>query len=476
MNQFERTVRERIALLRWALPLSFVVLVFLYQLGPARWAHDIFNQTVHYAIEIIFYATVGPLLTFWTLKRIERWLDEKEQAEAAARASERRLAAITSASADAIFGVDSKGCIDSWNRGAEFLFDYTAREVEGQPFTALLQGEDSRDVQWRWLQQAVAQEGFVRSYEAACVDARGRAFTVELTATRLEGSDGQAPGMSIIMRDITHRKQREEEIRRLNTSLNEQVQERTHELAEKVEELAQANSELQKVDQTRTEFVSLVSHQVRAPLTNMRGAVERMRADCVTANTTCSRMFNVLEQQVLHLDGLVQDVLTSERIDAGRFALHREPVSMMPLLKRLVEQAQARRIDRPIVLANKPGLPLVLADPDRVTDVVANLLDNADKYSPPGQPILIDVRADAVSLTVSVRDFGPGLSPADLERVFDKFYRPDSSDAQLAYGYGLGLYVCRRLIEVQQGHIWAENHAEGGAVFSFSLPVCELQR
>jgi K+-sensing histidine kinase KdpD len=106
-----------------------------------------------------------------------------------------------------------------------------------------------------------------------------------------------------------------------------------------------------------------------------------------------------------------------------------------------------------------------------VAEVLANLLDNADKYSPPQKEVIIEVRADQTEVTLSVRDFGPGLSPTDLERVFDKFQRTDGSDSQAVYGYGLGLYICRRLVEAQGGRIWAENHPNGGAVFSFALPV-----
>jgi K+-sensing histidine kinase KdpD len=106
-----------------------------------------------------------------------------------------------------------------------------------------------------------------------------------------------------------------------------------------------------------------------------------------------------------------------------------------------------------------------------VAEVLSNLLDNADKYSPPGQPVVVDVRAEQSEVTVSVADRGRGLPPGVVDRVFDKFYRGDNSDSQAVYGYGLGLYVCRRLIEAQGGRIWAENGPQGGAVFSFALPV-----
>src|SRR5207247_874423 len=127
--------------------------------------------------------------------------------------------------------------------------------------------------------------------------------------------------------------------------------------------------------------------------------------------------------------------------------------------------------NRPFHVLTKPGLPLVFADRDRVAEVLANLLDNADKYSPAGKEVVIDVRADQTEVTLSVCDSGHGLPLGDLDRVFDKFYRPDNSDSQVAYGYGLGLYVCRQLVKAHGGRIWAENAPNGGAIFSFALPI-----
>jgi signal transduction histidine kinase len=271
---------------------------------------------------------------------------------------------------------------------------------------------------------------------------------------------------------VTERKRRDEEIRRFNASLSEQVAERTHELAEKVEELARANEALRKADQTRSEFVSLVSHQIRAPLTNLRGAAERMQTDCgAMINATCSRMFIIMQQQADRLDALVRDVLSAARLEAGELVLHPEPISVLPVVQQVVEQTRARKTDRAFHLPLRPGLPLVFADRDRVAEVLSNLIDNADKYSPREQTIAIDVQADQTEVTIAVRDHGRGLPPADVDRVFDKFYRADGSDAQLAYGYGLGLFVCRRLVESQGGRIWAENAPGGGAIFYFTLPV-----
>lgn len=412
-----------------------------------------------------------PFTAFLTLRRFVGWLEEKERAERKVRATERRLASITSASADAILGLNAAGRIESWNRGAEMLFGFWADEIHGHPLTDLLTGGESAHVECRWLIDTTQTTGFVRGHETTCRDADGRIVQVELTATRLAEVPGENLGLSVILRDVTERKRRDDEIQRLNVNLSEQVAERTRELAEKVEQLARANTELRKLDQMRSEFVSLVSHQIRAPLTNMNGAVAQIATNCATMNPTCDRMVVILHQQVERLDRLVRDVLNTASIEAGELTLHSEPISVLPTVRQVIEQIRARTVGRVFHLPDKPGLPLVFADRDRVTEVLANLCDNADKYSPPDKPIIVEARADETEVTLSVRDFGAGVLPNDLERIFEKFYRADSSDSQAAYGYGLGLYICRNLVQAHRGRIWAENHPDGGAVFSFTLPI-----
>ena len=462
---------RRLVLLRWLVPISFSIVAIIYQLGPAQWVHDTYGENIHYVVEILFFATAGPLLAYWTLSTIGRWFKEKELAEDQARISERRLAAITSASADAIISTNLEGEIESWNRGARDLFGYNQDEIFGTPVADLLAGESSAQVEIRWVLNSVQESGFIRGYETTCKDADGNVKMVELTATALEGSEGDPTGTSVILRDITSRKKRDEEIRQLNLTLNQQVRERTQELAEKVTALARANQELQTLDQTRSEFVSLVSHQIRAPLTNMRGAVNQMQVGCGNINSTCANMFTILEQQVVRLDRLVVNILNAAQIEAERLIVQLEPISVLPLVNLVLEQTIVLSTERVIQIPTKPGIPMVHADRDRLAEALTNLLDNADKYSPADTPIEIDLRANQKEVVVSIRDEGPGLPQEDLERVFEKFYRADSSDSQSAYGYGLGLYVCRSLVEAQGGRVWAENHPSGGAIFSISLPI-----
>ena len=471
VNGVNLALHQRVFILRWALPVVLGLLAVLYEIGPGRWIHDDYSVVVYFDLDVAFYGLVVPLLTFAVLSLLKRWLDRKEQAEKQAGVSERRLTSIITASADAIIGLDSSGSIESWNRGAELLFDCPASKALGHSLADLVGGSEAAKIEFHWLTEIVLETGFVRGHETTFRSAQGRDLTVEITATHLTNESGQPFGMSMIVRDVTERKYRDEEIRRLNVNLNEQVAERTRELADKVEQLARANADLQKLDRMRTEFVSVVSHQIRAPLTNMRGAVERMENDCFVVNTTCSRMFLIIDQQASRLDRLVKDVLSAAHIEAGELVLQAEPISILPAVQQAVEQIHARSTQRTFQILSKPGLPFVFADRDRVAEILANLLDNADKYSPPGSDVVIDISADQVEIRVAVRDHGRGLPASELDRVFDKFYRADSSDSQTAYGYGLGLYVCQQLVKAHCGQIWAENAPDGGAVFSFTLPT-----
>ncbi|HEY3289207.1 MAG TPA: ATP-binding protein, partial [Anaerolineae bacterium] len=444
-------LQNRLSVLRWVLPFILGGLAVIYETMLGRWIHDAIGAYLYFDLDIVFYAIGLPLIVFLTLTLIMNGVIKAHRAQQLAQLSERRLGAIMAASADAILTLDGRGQIETWNRGAELLFGYAEPDIVGKVFTTLFGAGDSALVEFNWLSRIVQDAGFVRGHETTFTNSQGDQIAVELTATRLVDEVSQYLGMSVILRDVTERKHRVDEIRHLNATLSEQVALRTRELDEKVAQLARANAGLQALDQMRSEFVSLVSHQIRAPLTNMRGASERMRSDCAQLNPTCSRMFTILDQQSERLDRLVRDVLSTARIDAGGLVLQTEPISILPVINQVVDQIRTRVNDRPIRVPVKPGLPLAMADRDRVVEILTNLLDNADKYSPSNLEIVIDVKADESDVTLLVRDHGRGLADTDLDRLFNKFYRADGSDSQAVYGYGLGLYVCRQLVQAQGG-------------------------
>ena len=472
MNVMDQYFHQRkIDTLRWVIPGMMVIAFMFYQLALARWVLNEFGLSARLLLEVLLYGVVGPLLAFVALTLISRWQSEKELKVKMALEHNDRLAAIIQASADAILGVNKAGKIFSWNRGAENLFGYSANEVIGKPLALLFGNSDSGIMEAKLLLEQASRKDFVGGHETISKDIDNRSFAVDLTITRIRLDDQSELGYSIILRDITSRKQSEAQIRLLNDRLNRQAKERTVQLAEKIKELAAANHDLLTLDQVRSEFVSLASHQIRAPLTNLRGAVERMQNDCQVINPTCARMFVVMEQQAVRLERLVKDVLNAAKIEAGELTVELEPTSITPVVNQTIKQISARLTNRSIRLAEKPGIPMVYVDRDCITEVLINLLDNADKYSSDDKAIDLSIAADQSAVTISVRDHGKGLPEKDLDRIFEKYYRVDNTDSQTAYGYGLGLYVCQRLIEAQNGRIWAENHPEGGAIFSFSVPT-----
>lgn len=397
--------------------------------------------------------------------RIAKAPDNGRSAPTAARAP---LASAWENLPDPALMIDPHGRVLSCNRAFGDALGMPPEAIAGRRLAGVLGREEGRSVALSWLLEALERQPELRGFEIDLPGPAGAVRTYEGAARKVETEDGVQ--LVLTWRDVTERSRQERVLRSRLANLEEQVTEQTAELADKVKALARANSELQELDQQRAELISLVSHQIRAPLTNMLGAVERMSDACPSPTSVCGRMFGILRDQTLRLNRLVRDVLSMTRIETGDLAVQIEPVSVMPILQQTVDQISARG-ERSFNLPYAPVLPLVMADRDCLAEVLANLLDNADKYSPPEAAVEVEVRATEREVVLSVLDAGPGLSEGDLDRVFDKFYRAERGDSQRSYGYGLGLYVCRRLIEAQDGRIWAENRSEGGARFSLALGV-----
>ena len=281
-------------------------------------------------------------------------------------------------------------------------------------------------------------------------------------------------GVWLTLRVVRHwveqKERAEAEVYRLNEELQGRVEERTRELREKAEALSLANAELQQLDRLKSEFVSLVSHEFRAPLTNMQGALELMADDASLSMSSHSRMVGVLREQAARLARMVDEVLDVSRIEAGGVQVERKSVEIDPLLQQLVSEFAAHDHRHAFECDPAPPGLRVWADPDRLCEVLTNLLDNAVKYSPAGGRIRLEAAAHGEEGQLSVRDAGPGIPVEEQERIFEKFHRLDAGDSQETYGYGLGLYLSRRLTQAMGGRIWVESRIGEGATFRVALP------
>lgn len=240
-------------------------------------------------------------------------------------------------------------------------------------------------------------------------------------------------------------------------------------------ELARANAELRQLDRLKSEFVSLVSHQLRAPLTNINGALEIVAQDAERLPAASQRTLQILGLESQRLSRLIQTILDVSRLEAGRLTLRLGPVAIEPLLARTCASTLEGEPDRPRTLSVADALPPAWADEMLLEEVVRNLLENAIRYSAPGSPIAVSAEARDGAITIAVTDHGPGVPPDERDKIFRSFHRVGDDEATVK-GYGLGLYFADKLVRAQHGTIavvspvWPDETAPG-ARFVFTVPI-----
>ena len=226
--------------------------------------------------------------------------------------------------------------------------------------------------------------------------------------------------------------------------------------------------------QMQVDFVANVSHELRTPLTAIKGLVETLRDGAVDDPQVRDRFLETVDDETDRLIRLVNDLLILSRADSEALNLQRQTVDMVDLVSstvaRLAAQAEAKDL---VVGVETNAAPLqALADPDRIEQVLLNLLDNAIKYSPPGGSVTVGVAGDpGEDVQVWVRDEGIGIPEEDLARVGERFYRADRARSRAEGGSGLGLAIARALVEGHGGRLWLESQEGQGTLATFTLPA-----
>ncbi len=217
----------------------------------------------------------------------------------------------------------------------------------------------------------------------------------------------------------------------------------------------------------RRRMTTDVAHELRTPLTILRCELEAIEDGLAAPD---SERIHSLHEEVLHLGRLVDDLQELALADAGALTMQREELDLAAAVERIV--ALHRSAAASIDLDAAAGLR-VSADPLRLAQVLRNLLGNAIRHSPPGTAIQVGVRREGEEAVIAVSDGGPGIPPAELERVFERFYRLEESRSRQAGGAGLGLAIVRRLVELHGGRTWATSAGGDGATFLFTLPLLD---
>jgi signal transduction histidine kinase len=217
-------------------------------------------------------------------------------------------------------------------------------------------------------------------------------------------------------------------------------------------------------------LVSNVSHELRTPLTAIKGLVETLRDGAVDDLGARDKFLASIEGETDRLIRLVNDLLVLSRADSQALILRRESFDLTALARDCADELATPRVG--IVVEGAPTQ--VYADPDRIRQVLVNLLDNAIRYSPPGETVRVNISAAPNAITVSVQDRGPGIPASEQARVFERFYRADKSrarDPQDSAGAGLGLAIAQTLVAAHGGHIALESREGHGTTIRFTLPA-----
>jgi PAS domain S-box-containing protein len=352
--------------------------------------------------------------------------------------------------ADAVVVGDiNTGRIVLWNPAAEAMFGYSADETLGQSIELIVAPSFRKLHRAGLARYRSTHRGKIIGTRSAitvsAVRKDGRELTVELTLSAVDWNDSPIRYVLALIRDVTERVETEARVRELNAEL---------ELARK-----------------KDQFLALVAHELRTPLTVIRGHTQLLHRQLArTGDVSLDRAATII-RKVKELEALISDLLDVSRIESGRLESHPVETDYVNLVQTIAEEMRVLHPER-VLEVRAPLEARAMVDEGRLRQVLVNLLDNAFKYGPPDTAVdlVIEVAGDWV--TTYVRDQGPPLPPEERDRVFERFYRLRSSGG-LAGGLGIGLYICRGIIEAHRGSIWIEDDEHSS--FAFTLPVPEAQ-
>ncbi len=275
---------------------------------------------------------------------------------------------------------------------------------------------------------------------------------LQLTATSIPDSSGRPEHVLLMIEDVTA------------------VRETSDRLAESLDAQREANANLEKLDRTKSEFLSIVSHEFRTALTGIQGFSELIRDGGLETDEVRAYggyIFNDADR----VNRLIGDMLDLDRMESGRMTMRSAEVDINDVLTEAVSRAAPSATNVEFKPDLDPRLPIVAGDRDRLIQVVSNLVNNAVKYSPEGGTVTITSRAEGRFALVSVTDTGIGIPADEIGHVFERFRRVRSGAAQSIPGTGLGLTIVKQIVEMHGGKIWVESALGHGSSFHFTIPL-----
>ncbi len=380
--------------------------------------------------------------------KVTRDLTEKRKAEEQVRESEERLRLLIGSIKDyAIFMLDPKGLVVTWNPGAERIKGYLEPEIVGHHISRFYTPPDlERGLPYALLHQAET-EGRVEN-EGWRVRKDGTRFWADVVISAVKDSSGKLRGFAKVTRDLTERRKMEEE--------------QMH--------LAQAREAIR----LRDEFLSIASHELKTPITTLQLQLQSVRERLGQLDQRMASKVDRAARSSEQLAQLVESLLDVSRIATGRFELRPEPFDLVESVRDVTERFRDAATNAGCELSATLEASIVGTwDRLRIEQVLTNLLANAIKYAA-GSPIEVLLTRDNETAILEVRDKGPGVPEEALPRIFNRFER--AASIQHYGGLGLGLYVVQEIIRAHNGMVTARNLPDGGACFTVQLPIALATR
>ncbi|MBD1366765.1 PAS domain S-box protein [Mucilaginibacter sp. ZT4R22] len=341
-----------------------------------------------------------------------------------------KLAAIIQSSDDAIISKTFESVITSWNDSAERVFGYTAEEMIGESIYKLIP-PDRYEEEPRILATIRTGER-VDHFETQRLTKDGRLIDVSVTVSPVKDNLGNIIGLSKIARDITEK----------------------------------------KLDETRKgDFIGMVSHELKTPLTSLGAIIQVANAKLKNSEDTfLSGAMQKANHHIKRMTAMINGFLNISRLESGKIHIEKQDFDMETLISDVIEEANLTVTTHLIHFVQCPPIT-VRADRDKIGSVISNFISNAVKYSPKGNNIAVACSATDTELIVSVKDEGMGIKPGDLEKIFDRYYRVETTHTRHISGFGIGLYLSSEIIQRHGGRVWAESQSGVGSTFYFSLPL-----